>query len=134
MMKYISKSSYMAGLDCHRKLWQLLWDRDSAGKRSGIDQLRMDFGILFGEVAHCLYPNAVLIDIDKRKLKRAEEDTRKAIEKGFQVSIHAIGDAGNRAALDAFVDADACGPSRLRHRIEHSQVVAANDIPRFKAL
>ncbi len=59
---------------------------------------------------------------------------RKAIDKGFQVSIHAIGDAGNRAALDAFVDADACGPSPLRHRIEHSQVVALNDIPRFKAL
>ena len=62
------------------------------------------------------------------------DSVRKAIEKGFQVSIHAIGDAGNRAALDAFVDADACGPSRLRHRIEHSQVVAPNDIPRFKAL
>ncbi len=59
---------------------------------------------------------------------------RKAIDKEFQVGIHAIGDAGNRAALDALVDAGACGPSPLRHRIEHSQVVALNDIPRFKAL
>ena len=70
----------MAGLDCHRKLWQLLWDRESAGPRSGIDQLRMDFGVRFGELAHCLYPDAVLIDIDKGKLKKAEDDTREAID------------------------------------------------------
>lgn len=62
------------------------------------------------------------------------DSVRKSIDKGFQVGIHAIGDAGNRAALDAFVDADACGPSPLRHRIEHSQVVALNDIPRFRQL
>jgi len=87
--KYISKSSYMAGLDCHRKLWQLLWDRNNAGPRSGIDQLRMEFGIRFGEVAHCLYPDAILIDINIRKLKRAEEDTRKAIEDGAEVILEA---------------------------------------------
>jgi hypothetical protein len=89
MMKYISKSSYMAGLDCHRKLWQLLWDRDSAGPRSGINQLRMDFGVLFGDVAHCLYPDGVLIDIDKRKLKRAEKDTLTAIKDGATVILEA---------------------------------------------
>ncbi len=59
---------------------------------------------------------------------------RKAVDKGFQVGIHAIGDAGNRAALDAIVDGDSCGPSPLRHRIEHAQVVALNDIPRFKSM
>jgi len=84
-MKYLSKSSFVAGLTCHRKLWQLLWDRHNAGPRPGIDRLRMEFGIRFGKVAHCLYPDAVVIDIDIRKLKRAEEDTRKAIEAGARV-------------------------------------------------
>ena len=88
-MKYISKTSYMAGLDCHRKLWQRLWDPDSKSKRSGIDQLKMDFGVLFGEVAHCLYPNGVLIDIDKRKLKRAQKDTLDAINDGATVILEA---------------------------------------------
>jgi hypothetical protein len=85
----ISKSSFVQGLTCHRKLWQLLWDRHSAGPRSGIDQLRMEFGIRFGEVAHCLYPSAVLIDINIRKLMRAEEDTRRAIQEGAEVILEA---------------------------------------------
>jgi hypothetical protein len=79
----------MAGLDCHRKLWQLLWDRKSAGPRSGISQLNMKFGVLFGEVAHCLYPDAVLIDIDKRQLKRAAKDTVDAIRDGATVILEA---------------------------------------------
>jgi len=81
-MKHISKSSFMAGLDCHLKLWQLLWDRDSAGKRGGIDELKMQFGIRFGDLAHCLYPDATLIDIDRYHLDQAEADTLKAIEDG----------------------------------------------------
>jgi len=52
---------------------------------------------------------------------------------GFQVGIHAIGDAGNRAALD-FVDsvvAAAPPASPPRHRIEHAQVVSPADMSRF---
>ena len=88
-MKTVSKSSFVAGLTCHRKLWQLLWDRQSAAPRSGMDQLKMEFGTRFGEVAHCLYPDATLIDINIRKLKQAEEDTRKAIDEGADVILEA---------------------------------------------
>lgn len=55
---------------------------------------------------------------------------------GFQVGIHAIGDAGNREVLD-FLDATgAASPAgrARRHRIEHAQVVAEGDVPRFAAL
>jgi predicted amidohydrolase YtcJ len=60
----------------------------------------------------------------------------KAFAKGFQVAVHAIGDAGNRATLDAFTLAYAHHPQarKLRNRIEHAQVVALADIPRFKSL
>jgi len=60
---------------------------------------------------------------------------RDAREKGWQLWIHAIGDRGNRLALDAFakaaleVPAPAAGGARPR--IEHAQVVAVEDIPRF---
>jgi predicted amidohydrolase YtcJ len=52
---------------------------------------------------------------------------------GFQVAIHAIGDAGNRESLD-FLEAvfDAASDIRSnRHRIEHAQVVHPDDFQRF---
>jgi len=55
---------------------------------------------------------------------------------GFQVAIHAIGDAGNRETLD-FIESvleerpDARG---LRPRIEHAQVLHPEDVPRFARL
>jgi predicted amidohydrolase YtcJ len=58
----------------------------------------------------------------------------KANGMGFQVGIHAIGDLGNRMALDAFDKVQDGRPSSLRNRIEHSQIVALEDIPRFAEL
>jgi hypothetical protein len=60
--------------------------------------------------------------------------THKANDMGFQVAIHAIGDRGNRLALDAFEAAQGGKPSRLRNRIEHAQIIALEDIPRFAEL
>ena len=54
--------------------------------------------------------------------------------KGFQVGIHAIGDLGNRMALDAFDTVQGGRPSPLRNRIEHAQIIALDDIPRFAEL
>jgi predicted amidohydrolase YtcJ len=54
---------------------------------------------------------------------------------GLQVILHAIGDAANRMALDAFERAArANGTTGRRHRIEHAQVLDRADIPRFKQL
>jgi hypothetical protein len=58
----------------------------------------------------------------------------KATGMGFQVSIHAIGDLGNRMSLDAFEKVQGGKPSPLRNRIEHSQIVTLEDIPRFAKL
>jgi predicted amidohydrolase YtcJ len=58
-----------------------------------------------------------------------------ALAAGYQVNVHAIGDAANRQVLDAFAAAyKAVGGRQLRNRIEHAQVVAPADIPRFKQL
>ena len=59
----------------------------------------------------------------------------KALGKGYQVGVHAIGDRGNRDVLDAFAAAyTEHGGQNLRNRVEHAQVVALADIPRFAAL
>jgi len=58
-----------------------------------------------------------------------------ALKAGYQVNIHAIGDAANHQVLDAFEAAYRTVDGReLRNRIEHAQVVALADIPRFKEL
>jgi hypothetical protein len=60
----------------------------------------------------------------------AEADRR-----GWQLQIHAIGDAGIRMALDAFERAAAANPARdRRHRVEHVETVTRTDIPRFGQL
>ncbi|MCH8303078.1 MAG: amidohydrolase [Proteobacteria bacterium] len=59
---------------------------------------------------------------------------QKANDMGFQVAIHAIGDYANRQALNAFELAQGGAASPLRNRIEHAQVIALADIPRFAEL
>ena len=59
---------------------------------------------------------------------------QKANRKGFQVGVHAIGDLGNDMVLDAFERAQGGKPSPLRNRVEHAQIIALEDIPRFSEL
>jgi predicted amidohydrolase YtcJ len=63
---------------------------------------------------------------------------RMAVERdhaGFQIALHAIGDRGNKIALDAFAAAAKANGSRdRRDRVEHAQVVAPADFARFASL
>ncbi len=64
-----------------------------------------------------------------------ERKIESALRAGYQVNVHAIGDAANRQVLDSFEAAYKAVDGRpLRNRIEHAQVVALADIPRFKQL
>lgn len=66
-----------------------------------------------------------------------DQDLAKAAMKaGFQLGIHAIGDAGNREVLDFYEAQFKADPNtaRGRHRIEHAQVIAPQDQPRFARL
>lgn len=54
---------------------------------------------------------------------------------GFQVHFHAVGDRATTQALDAVEAALAAnGPRHNRHHIAHVQVVAPQDVPRFRRL
>jgi predicted amidohydrolase YtcJ len=61
----------------------------------------------------------------------------KALESGFQVGTHAIGDRANREVLDQYEKAFAQMPDKAenaRFRIEHAQHISAQDIARFAQL
>ena len=62
--------------------------------------------------------------------------TLAASRAGFQTCIHAIGDRGNRVAMDVFerVQAEVPGARNLRMRNEHAQILDAAEIPRFAKL
>jgi predicted amidohydrolase YtcJ len=57
---------------------------------------------------------------------------------GAQVAMHAIGDRGNRMVLDWFEqslkDKNGASDKTARWRIEHAQIVADTDVPRFAKL
>jgi predicted amidohydrolase YtcJ len=63
---------------------------------------------------------------------------RLALDAGFQVNIHAIGDRGNREVLDLYErtweSAGVANGEELRWRIEHAQHLHPDDIPRFAEL
>ena len=75
-----------------------------------------------------------------------EGRAREAAARGFQVCVHAIGDRANTLVLDALEAVLRGRPSRAggrlaavpgmhpRHRVEHAQILAEADIPRFQAL
>lgn len=53
---------------------------------------------------------------------------------GFQVNVHAIGDAANGAVMQAFALVPEGQRQALRHRNEHAQIVSPDDLPRFARL
>lgn len=69
-------------------------------------------------------------------LRTSPEDyrvlVRQALDCGYQVNSHAIGDAGNRLLLDTY-EAAGIEPDQ-RHRNEHAQIVALEDIERHAKL
>jgi hypothetical protein len=98
--------------------------------RAGYLKVFMD-GTLGSATAHLLDGSGT--EITSRE--ELEEIVRRGAEAGFPVGVHAIGDAANRAALDA-LEATRAAWSALRvpPRIEHAQLLASEDIERFGRL
>jgi predicted amidohydrolase YtcJ len=123
------------------RVWQSFpWDRldelRALGLRSGFGDDLLRIGYLKGFMDGTLgSATARLLDgsgVEITTREQLEEVVRRAAEAHFPVAVHAIGDAANRAALDAFAAArDAWGPAGLRPRIEHAQLLAVDDVARF---
>jgi predicted amidohydrolase YtcJ len=69
----------------------------------------------------------------------SREELAEAIREGVRarlpLAVHAIGDLANREALDALeLTRPDWAPLGLRPRVEHAQILAPEDVPRFAAL
>ena len=104
--------------------------------RSGIgdDYLRIGYlkafmdGTLGSQTAWMLDGSGVTITSGEELAEIVREGARL----GWPVGVHAIGDRANREALDAFeTTRDVWQPLGLRHRIEHAQCLAPEDVGRF---
>jgi predicted amidohydrolase YtcJ len=110
-----------------------------AGLRSGLGSplLRLGYlkvfmdGTLGSQTAWMLDGSGVQITSGEE----LAEIVRRGSAAGWPVAVHAIGDKANREALDAFEQTrDLWQPLGLRHRIEHAQLLAPEDLPRFAEL
>jgi len=81
-------------------------------------------------------PNSSGLNTEDPKDIRQTADL--AIQHGFQLCVHAIGDRANRETLNIFEDTFKAHPDKpgkdLRWRVEHAQHLSAADIPRFGQL
>ena len=71
--------------------------------------------------------------LETTKIAEIEETAKLAMQNGYQLAVHAIGDRANRETLNIFERAFKANPGRkdLRWRVEHAQHISAADIPRF---
>jgi predicted amidohydrolase YtcJ len=76
------------------------------------------------------------VGLNTEPIEAMKVTARIAIENGFQLCTHAIGDRGNRETLDIYEEAFKQHPDKkdLRWRIEHAQHLHPDDIPRFGKL
>jgi predicted amidohydrolase YtcJ len=111
---------------------------DTPTLRLGMVKLYAD-GVIEARTAYMLQPYANAPTTGNPEMTPAEmaRIVKLMDARGWQIEIHAIGDAGIRMALDAFEQAAAQNPAPARgrrHRLEHIEDVSAADIPRFGSL
>jgi predicted amidohydrolase YtcJ len=106
--------------------------------RVGAADLTLD-GHVEARTAAMLAPYADRLPAPRPKMN--DEELRRVVtaldRRGWQVMIHAAGDASVRMALDAIEWAARVNPEReegRRHRIEHVEIVDEADVPRFGRL
>ncbi|HXX93793.1 MAG TPA: amidohydrolase, partial [Planctomycetota bacterium] len=88
-------------------------------------KLFMD-GSLGSQTAWMLHPPE---GVPRLRAADVERIGRVALETGYQMCVHAIGDRANRELLEAYERLDP--PAEARWRIEHAQHVDPADFPRF---
>ena len=84
----LSKSRFMAGLQCHLRLWHECYNRELASETSPVQQAVFDTGHEVGQLATQLYPDGVLIEEDHLHHEDAVESTLKAMENPNVPSIY----------------------------------------------
>jgi len=79
------------------------------------------------------YEHSTACGFPLQPVEDLERDVRHCLERGIAPAVHAIGDRANHEALNIFERARALAPA-LPRRIEHAQLLRADDVARFAAL
>jgi predicted amidohydrolase YtcJ len=136
------------------RLWVMVRDRpealaeklkaarvvDAGGRRFTVRAIKHSLdGALGSRGAWLLEPYSDLASstgLETTPLSVIEQTARLALQHGYQLCVHAIGDRANRETLDLFERAFATrgGGKDLRWRVEHAQHLHPDDIPRFGRL
>lgn len=136
------------------RLWVMVRDRpealaeklgryrtvDAGGKRFTVRGIKHSIdGALGSRGAWLLEPYSDLpasTGLETTPVAVIEQAARLALQHGYQLCVHAIGDRANRETLDLFEEAFRArgGGKHLRWRIEHAQHLHPDDIPRFGKL
>ena len=107
----LSKSRFIAGLQCGLRLWHECYNPDLASEISGAQQAIFDMGHEVGELATCLYHGGIIITEDHLHH-----------EEGVQTTLKAMEDNGVPAIYEA---AFTCDGVRIRvdilERLEHEK-------------
>jgi predicted amidohydrolase YtcJ len=73
--------------------------------------------------------------LPQTSLENLRETAEIALENGFQLNTHAIGDRANRVVLDMYEELLGTRTGEdLRWRVEHAQTLHPDEVPRFAAL
>lgn len=114
-------------------------DIDRAVDRPGVTHIKvLADGALGSQTACMLEPyegqpdNSGIMAVPKPRLRVL---VRRSVEAGFAMAVHAIGDRANLEVLDVFEEVRGTDAGRdALLRVEHVQVVQAEDVPRFGKL
>jgi len=99
---FLSKSRFLAGLQCPLRLWYGCYEPELASERSPAQKARLETGHKVGELARDRYAGGTLIDEDRDHQKEAVRSTQSAVKSSGIPSIY----EGAFACGGVFIRAD----------------------------
>jgi hypothetical protein len=89
MLPRLSKSKYLSGLQCPKRLWLKIHTPDKATPITNAQQRMFDQGQEVGKFARNQFPHGLLIKTNPTNLNQAVEDTKNAIANGANIIFEA---------------------------------------------
>lgn len=82
---HLSKSKYLSGLQCQKRLWLSVHKPELAPLPSLAQQRLFDQGTRVGELARAEFPGGLLIDADHKHIPEAIQQSQIAVNDGIDV-------------------------------------------------
>ena len=106
----LSKSKFMSGLQCHKRLWWEIHDADAPELEvDAAQQFLFDQGHHVGRVAQTYVPDGVLIDVPYRERERRLRATAEALKAGARVLYEAAFEHDNVLVVADIIERDRKG-------------------------